>query len=250
MWVYEKKLQYPVNIKNPNPAYASIIVSQLGGPDGELGASMRYLNQRFSMPDGQIIGMLTDVGTEELAHLEIVGAILYQLTKNMSEKQITESGFDKYFVDHTAGVYTAAASGFPYNAASYAVKGDMLADLHEDLAAEQKARVTYDNLLRLIDDPDVRDPIKFLREREVVHYQRFAESLARAQEIAPKPNFYACNPSFDKNCMDNAGQPLPSCGCGNLGTERNTRQNCGCGNSGFERNTRGISRQRCDRCGK
>ena len=136
MWVYEKKLQYPVNIKNPNPAYASIIVSQLGGPDGELGASMRYLNQRFSMPDGQIIGMLTDVGTEELAHLEIVGAILYQLTKNMSEKQITESGFDKYFVDHTAGVYTVAASGFPYNAASYAVKGDMLADLHEDLAAD------------------------------------------------------------------------------------------------------------------
>ena len=136
MWAYEKKLQYPVNIKNPNPAYASIIVSQLGGPDGELGASMRYLNQRFSMPDGQIIGMLTDVGTEELSHLEMVGAILYQLTKNMTEKQITDGGFDKYFVDHTAGVYTAAASGFPYNAASYAVKGDMLADLHEDLAAD------------------------------------------------------------------------------------------------------------------
>ena len=235
MWAYEKKLQYPVNIKNPNPAYASIIVSQLGGPDGELGASMRYLNQRFSMPDGQIIGMLTDVGTEELAHLEMVGAILYQLTKNMSEKQITESGFDKYFVDHTAGVYTAAASGFPYNAASYAVKGDMLADLHEDLAAEQKARVTYDNLLRLIDDPDVRDPIKFLREREIVHYQRFAESLARAQEIAPKPNFYACNPSFDKGCMNVEGNSLPNCGCGNLGLERNARQN---------------TRTRCDRCGR
>lgn len=214
MWIYEKKLQYPVKIKNPNPAYASIIVSQLGGPDGELGASMRYLNQRFSMPDGQIIGMLTDVGTEEIAHLEMIGAILYQLTKNMTEKQITDGGFDKYFVDHTAGVYTTAASGFPFNAASFAVKGDVLADLHEDLAAEQKARVTYDNLLRLIDDPDVRDPIKFLREREVVHYQRFAESLQRAQELSPKPNFYACNMSFDKGCgPDFAGADNGGCGC-------------------------------------
>ena len=250
MWAYEKKLQYPVNIKNPNPAYASIIVSQLGGPDGELGASMRYLNQRFSMPDGQIIGMLTDVGTEELAHIEMIGAILYQLTKNMTEKQIIDSGFDKYFVDHTAGVYTAAASGFPFNAASYAVKGDMLADLHEDLAAEQKAHVTYDNLLRLIDDPDVRDPIKFLREREIVHYQRFAESLARAQEIAPKPNFYACNPSFDKNCTDSMKQPVYGCGCGNLGEERSTNSNCSCTNRAVERNLRQNVRQRCDRCGK
>lgn len=250
MWVYEKKLQYPVNIKNPNPAYASIIVSQLGGPDGELGASMRYLNQRFSMPDGQIIGMLTDVGTEELAHIEMIGTILYQLTKNMSEKQIKEAGFDKYFVDHTAGVYTVAASGFPYSAASYAVKGDMLADLHEDLAAEQKARVTYDNLLRLIDDPDVRDPIKFLREREVVHYQRFAESLARAQEIAPKPNFYACNPSFDKGCMDHDKTPLPSCGCGNTSTDKGTCSNCGHGHLGIERSARQNFRQRCDRCGR
>ena len=235
MWVYEKKLQYPIKIKNPNPAYASIIVSQLGGPDGELGASMRYLNQRFTMPDGQIIGMLTDVGTEELAHLEMVGAILYQLTKNMTEKQIIDSGFDKYFVDHTAGVYTAAASGFPYNAASYAVKGDMLADLNEDLAAEQKARVTYDNLLRLIDDPDVRDPIKFLREREIVHYQRFAESLARAQEIAPKPNFYACNPSFDKGCADVEGRGFGGCGCAL---------------NGYERASRRASASRCDKCGR
>ncbi len=136
MWVYEKKLQYPVNIKNPNPKYASIIVSQLGGPDGELGASMRYLNQRFSMPDGQIIGMLTDIGTEEVGHLEMIGAILYQLTKNMTEEQVVSSGFDKYFVDHTAGVYTAAASGFPFNAACFAVKGDLFADIHEDLAAD------------------------------------------------------------------------------------------------------------------
>ena len=212
MWSYERRLQFPVNIKEPNAKLAQVIISQYGGPDGELGASMRYLNQRYAMPWGEVKGILTDVGTEELAHLEMVGAILYQLTKNMSEKQIKEAGFDKYFVDHTAGVYTAAASGFPYNAASYAVKGDVLADLHEDLAAEQKARVTYDNLLRLIDDPDVRDPIKFLREREVVHYQRFAESLARAQELSPKPNFYACNMSFDKGCNpDFTGQN--GCGC-------------------------------------
>ena len=218
MWVYEKKLQYPVNIKNPNPKYASIIVSQLGGPDGELGAAMRYLNQRFSMPDGQIIGMLTDIGTEEVGHLEMIGAILYQLTKGMTEEQVVSSGFDKYFVDHTAGVYTAAASGFPFNAACFAVKGDLFADIHEDLAAEQKARVTYDNLLRLIDDPDVRDPIKFLREREIVHYQRFAECLERAQEIADKKNFYVCNPSFDK-----------CCGMGNPCDRGNGQRNCGCG---------------------
>ena len=250
MWAYEKKLQYPVNIKNPNPTYASIIVSQLGGPDGELGAAMRYLNQRFSMPDGQIIGMLTDVGTEELSHIEMIGAILYQLTKNMTEKQIIDGGFDKYFVDHTAGVYTTAASGFPFSAASYAVKGDMLADLHEDLAAEQKARVTYDNLLRLIDDPDVRDPIKFLREREVVHYQRFAESLSRAQEIAPKPNFYACNPSFDKGCADPAEGGMGHCGCGGLSLEGMSRQGSASQNRSLERMPRQGAHIRCDKCGR
>ena len=142
--------------------------------------------------------MLTDVGTEELSHLEMVGTILYQLTKNMTEAQIKESGFDKYFVDHTAGVYTTAASGFPFSAASYAVKGDMLADLHEDLAAEQKARVTYDNLLRLVDDPDVREPLKYLREREIVHYQRFGDALRISQDRLDAKNFYAFNPSFDK----------------------------------------------------
>lgn len=198
MFQYEKKLQYPVNIKNPNPKYASIIISQIGGPDGEVGASLRYLTQRIAMPYAQITGILTDVGVEELSHIEMVSAIIYQLTKGLSQEQIRECGFDAYFVDHTTGVYPTAASGFPYTAASMASKGDVLADLHEDLAAEQKARVTYDNILRLVDDPDVCDPIKFLRAREVVHYQRFAEALGIAQDKMNEKNFYGYNPAFDK----------------------------------------------------
>ena len=176
MWIYERKLQYPVKIKNPNPVYAKIIISQLGGPDGELGASTRYLSQRYSMPYREVSGILTDVGTEELAHVEMVGTILHQLTRNLCEEDIRKSGFDAYFVDHTAGVFPQAASGVPFDAKYIGVKGDVLADLHEDLAAEQKARVTYDNLLRLIDDRDVCEPLQFLRERELVHYQRFGDA--------------------------------------------------------------------------
>ena len=200
MFSYEKKLQYPVNIKNPNPALAKVIISQYGGPDGELGASLRYLSQRFSMPYPELKGLLTDVGVEELGHLEMIGAIVYQLTRNLTIDEIKKAGFDAYFTDHTTGVYPTAASGAPYSAFSMQVKGDVIADLHEDLAAEQKARVTYDNLLRLIDDPDVRDPIKFLREREVVHFQRFGEGLRIATDKLDSKNFYAFNPSFDKHC--------------------------------------------------
>lgn len=176
MFEYQKKLQFPVNIKNPNPKYAQIIISQFGGPDGELAASLRYLSQRFSMPYAELKGLLTDIGTEELSHLEMIGSIVYQLTKNLSIDEIKRSGFDKYFVDHTTGVYPSAASGAPFTAAYIQCKGDVITDLHEDLAAEQKARTTYDNILRLVDDPDVREPIKFLREREIVHYQRFGEA--------------------------------------------------------------------------
>ena len=174
MWMYDKKLQYPVKIKNPNATYAKIIISQLGGPDGEVGAAMRYLNQRYSMPYKEVVGILTDVGTEELAHVEMVSAILYQLTKGLSAEEIKKAGMDTYFVDHTAGIYPVAASGVPFDMKYIGVKGDIIADLNEDLAAEQKARVTYDNILRLVDDPDVRDPIKYLREREIVHYQRLS----------------------------------------------------------------------------
>jgi spore coat protein JC len=196
MFVYEKKLQYPVKIKNPNPALAKIIISQYGGPDGELGASMRYLSQRFSMPYPELKGLLTDIGTEELGHLEMVGSILYQLTREMTEDEIKKSGMDIYFVDHTAGVYPTAASGFPWSAASIGVKGDPIGDLNEDMGAEQKARVTYDNNLRLSDDPDVKDVIKYLREREIVHYQRFGEALRLTLEKQDQKNVYAMNPSF------------------------------------------------------
>ncbi len=197
MFVYEKKLQYPVRIKNPNPALAKFIISQYGGPDGELGASMRYLSQRFSMPYPELKGLLTDIGTEELGHLEMVGAIVHQLTRSMSPEEIKKAGFDTYFVDHTAGVYPTAASGFPWSAASMAVKGDVITDLTEDMGAEQKARTTYDNILRLSDDPDVNNVIRFLREREVVHFQRFGEGLRLAMEKMDSRNFYAVNPAFD-----------------------------------------------------
>ena len=199
MWVYEKKLQYPVKITRCNPKLAQIIISQYGGPDGELGASLRYLSQRYSMPYPELKGLLTDIGTEELAHLEMIGAIVHQLTRNMKDDQYRDPAFAPYFVDHTAGVYPTAASGFPWSAASMQVKGDPMADLTEDLAAEQKARVTYDNILRLSkDEPDVYEAIKFLREREMVHYQRFGECLRIVQDELDAKNFYAFNPSFDK----------------------------------------------------
>lgn len=198
MWNYEKKLQYPVKIKNPNPKLASVIISQLGGPDGELAASMRYLSQRYSMPYDEVRGILTDIGTEELAHIEMISAILYQLTRNLKEDEIASSPFATYFVDHTTGIYPVAASGVPCDMKYIGVKGDILADLNEDLAAEQKARVTYDNIIRLTDDPDVLDPIRFLREREIVHYQRFGDALRVTQDKLNSKNFYAFNPSFDK----------------------------------------------------
>ena len=200
MWQYEKKLQYPVKIANPNPKYAQIIISQYGGPDGELGASLRYLSQRYSMPYPELKGLLTDIGTEELAHMEMICAIVHQLTRDLSEEEIKKNGFDTYFVDHTTGVYPIAASGVPWTASYIGVKGDTITDLHEDMAAEQKARTTYDNILRLVDDPDVRDPIKYLRQREIIHYQRFGEGLQLTTERLDSKNFYACNPSFDKNC--------------------------------------------------
>ncbi|MBR4204669.1 MAG: manganese catalase family protein [Clostridia bacterium] len=198
MWIYEKTLQYPVKIKNPDPALAQLIITQLGGPDGELGASMRYLNQRYSMPYREIVGTLTDVGTEELGHMEMISTIVTQLTRNLTPEQIEKSGFAPYFVDHTTGVYPVSAAGVPFDIKYIAVKGDAITDLNEDLAAEQKARTTYDNLLRLIADPDVCDPIRFLREREVVHYQRFGEALRVVQDNLDARNFYGYNPEFDK----------------------------------------------------
>jgi len=175
MWIYQKKLEYPVNIKNPNPQLASFIISQYGGPHGEIGASLRYLSQRYSMPDAVTKATLTDIGTEELAHLEIVGTIVTQLAKKASTTEIENSNLGAYFIDHGRGVYPVSAAGNPFSAETFSVTGDPIADLVEDLAAEQKARATYDNILRVSDDPDVNDVIKFLRAREVVHFQRFGE---------------------------------------------------------------------------
>ncbi len=196
MFVYQKKLQYPVKIDNPNPSLAKIIISQYGGPNGELGASMRYLSQRYAMPSNVVKGVLTDIGTEELGHMEMVGALVHQLTRNMSPEDIKKHGFDAYFVDHTVGVYPQSAGGFPWSAASIAVSGDVIAELTEDMAAEQKARATYDNILRLSDDPDVNNVIRFLREREVVHFQRFGEALNIVTDKLDRSNVYYMNPAF------------------------------------------------------
>ena len=198
MWTYEKRLQYPVKIKKPDARAAKIIISQFGGPDGELAASQRYLSQRYATPYREVAGILTDIGTEELAHMEMVCAIVYQLTKDLSMEEIKESGFDKYYVDHTTGLWPQAAGGVPFNACVFQSKGDVITDLFEDMAAEQKARTTYDNILRLIHDSDVCEPIKFLRQREIVHFQRFGEALRMTQDKLDSKNFYAFNPGFDK----------------------------------------------------
>ena len=196
MWIYEKKLQHPVKISKSDPAMAKIIITQLGGPDGELGASMRYLNQRYAMPNDKVKAALTDIGTEELAHMEMIASIVHQLTRNLSMSEIEKSGFAPYFVDHTVGIYPVDANGVPWTAATIQSTGDPIADLHEDMGAEQKARKTYDNILNLCDDPDVRDVIKFLREREIVHYQRFGESLEHILDGLDSRNYYAFNPAF------------------------------------------------------
>lgn len=198
MWIYEKRLQYPVKIARPNPELAKVIISQFGGPDGELSAANRYLAQRYTSPYEEVTATLNDIGTEELAHVEVVSAIVHQLTRNMTMEEIKNSGFDTYFVDHTAGVYPSSASGVPWTAAYIGVKGDIITDLTDDLAAEQKARTTYENILRLSDDPDVCDVIRFLREREIVHFQRFGEALRITTDRLNSKNYYAFNPSFDK----------------------------------------------------
>lgn len=203
MWAYEKRLQYPVKIKKTCPKTAQLIISQYGGPDGELSASMRYLAQRYSMPVKKVGGLLTDIGTEEINHMEIICAIVYQLTRNLTPEQAKTAGFDAYYIDHTAGLWPQAAAGVPFTSLEFQSKGDTFADLYEDLAAEQKARTVYENLLRVIDDPDVRAPLKFLRAREIVHFNRFGEALEMTKEKLDSKNFYYFNPEFDKKMFDN-----------------------------------------------
>lgn len=198
MWSYEKRLQFPVKIQKTCPKTAKLIISQYGGPDGELSASMRYLAQRYSMPVKKVGGLLTDIGTEEINHMEIICSMVYQLTKNLSEEEVKSEGFDAYYIDHTLGLWPQAAAGVPFTSLEFQSKGDAFADLYEDLAAEQKARTVYDNLLRVIEDPDVRAPLKFLRAREIVHFQRFGEALEMTKAKLDSRNFYYFNPEFDK----------------------------------------------------
>ena len=198
MWNYEKRLQFPVNITKTCPKTAQLIISQFGGPDGELAASMRYLSQRYSMPCRKIGGLLTDIGTEELAHMEMICAMVYQLTKNVTIEEAKTAGFDAYYIDHTAALWPQAAGGIPFNACEFQSKGDAITDLTEDLAAEQKARTTYDNLIRMIDNPEGREPLKFLRAREIVHFQRFGEALENLKDRLDSRNFYYFNAEFDK----------------------------------------------------
>lgn len=200
MWNYEKRLEYPINIKQTDPKAAMYIISQYGGPDGELAASMRYLSQRYTIPYREVVGLLTDIGTEELAHFEMIATIVHQLTRNLTPEEINNSGFANYYIDHTLALWPQASGGIPFNACEFQSKGDPITDLVEDMAAEQKARSTYENILRVIKDPDVIEPIKFLREREIVHFQRFGEALRIIQEHLDSNNFYYCNPAMDKDC--------------------------------------------------
>ena len=201
MWIYEKRLQYPVKISKTCPKTAKLIISQYGGPDGELSASVRYLAQRYTMPVKSVGGLLTDIGTEELGHMEIFCSMVNQLTKNLTAEEAKAEGFDAYYIDHTTGLWPQAASGLPFSAVEFQSKGDAVTDLTEDLAAEQKARTVYDNLLRMIKDPEVRDPLKFLRTREIVHFQRFGEALEKTKEKLDSRNFYYFNAEFDKQFL-------------------------------------------------
>ena len=201
MYVYEKRLQYPVNIKCRTPKMAQVIISQYGGPDGEASAAMRYMSQKYAMKNSRVAGLLNDIATEEMSHLEIVGTIVSQLVKDLPCDEVDVAGFEKYYVDHTLGVWPQAAGGVPFTATEFQSSGDPIADLVEDMAAEQKARKTYDNILSLVKDNEVADPIRFLRKREIVHFQRFGEALRLINEDLDKKNFYAFNPSSCvKNC--------------------------------------------------
>ncbi|MBE6008165.1 MAG: manganese catalase family protein [Lachnospiraceae bacterium] len=182
MWIYEKKLEFPIDIRKSDAKMAKVIIEQYGGGDGELGAALRYLSQKFAAVTPEAKATLNDIGTEELAHLEMIGTMVHQLTRGLSDKEIKEAGLDPYYVAHGLGVYPCAANGTPFTAAFIQSKGDPVTDLYENLAAEQKARSTYEYLLDMTDDPDVIKPLAFLREREIVHFQRFGEALDNTRD--------------------------------------------------------------------
>ena len=182
MWYYAKTTQYPVNLKSKDLNMAKYLITQYGGPDGELGAALRYLNQRYTMPTNKTKGLLTDIGTEELAHVEIIASMVYQLTENASLQELKEAGLGDAYADRKKALAYCSASGIPWTATYISAKDDVIADLHENMAAEEKARATYENLIKLTDDDDIKEILRFLRQREVVHYQRFGEALMDAKE--------------------------------------------------------------------
>lgn len=241
MWDYEKRLQYPVNIKNPNPKMAKFIISQYGGPDGELAASLRYLSQRFSMPTEITKATLNDIGTEELGHLEMVGSLVHQLTKGVSPEILKREGLGDYYTDHGVSVYPQSAAGVPFTAAYIGVKGDPITDLTEDLAAEQKARSTYEYLIDLADDPEVIDVLRFLREREVVHFQRFGEALRTVQEKLAERKFYMNG----MNMQGNLGTMMNNNDCGCKKNDDNKNIQCPCTNSNAD--NCGCKNNNCNR---
>lgn len=189
MWYYVKTLQHPVNLKSKDLRMAQLLISQYGGPDGELSAALRYLNQRYSMPTNKSKGLLTDIGTEEMAHVEMIATMANQLMENASIDEIKAAGLDGHYVDHGKALFYTDATGNPWTATYIQAKGDVIADLHEDMGAEQKARATYEWLINLTDDPDIKEILGFLREREVVHYQRFGEALMDIQDNVKASKF-------------------------------------------------------------
>ena len=190
MWIYEKKLQYPVCIKSKDVKMAKYLITQYGGPDGELSAALRYLNQRYTMPTGKSKALLNDIGTEELAHLEVIAAMVYQLLKDATLEELKEADLGSHYAQHDRALFFSDANGVPWTAAYIQALGDPITDLHEDMAAEQKARTTYEWLINLTDDPDIKDPLRFLREREVVHFQRFGEALVDVQENMVQKKYF------------------------------------------------------------
>ena len=190
MWIYEKKLQYPVRVDTTNPTLAAMIIEQFGGADGELSAGLRYLTQRYTMPTSQGKATLTDIGTEELAHWEIIGTLVYRLVKDATVDQIKGTPFEAHYVNHGKGLYLHDAAGVPWTASYFNAKDDPITDLHEDMAAEQKARTTYEWLINISDDPGVTETLRFLRQREIVHFQRFGEVLQIIQDTENCIKYY------------------------------------------------------------
>ena len=189
MWIYEKKLQYPVKVSTCNPKLAKFLVEQYGGADGELAAALRYLNQRYTIP-GKVIGLLNDIGTEEFAHLEMIATMIYKLTKDATVEQMIEAGLDPHYANHDSALFYHNADGVPFTTAYIQAKGDPIAELYEDIAAEEKARATYQWIIDMSDDPDLNDSLAFLREREVVHSQRFREAVEILKEDQGRKVFF------------------------------------------------------------